>query len=77
MSSSHNRHKINSEHAIYNDISLRKDTDMKNVFSLDSYLQVYNTKFWTVKNIYSTIYNFSRYKMFTDDGEKEKFLGGK
>lgn len=50
---------------------------MKNVFSLDSYLQVYNTKFWTVKNIYSIIYNFSRYKMFTDDGEKEKFLGGK
>lgn len=43
MSSSHNRHKINSEHTIYNDIiSLRKDIDMKIVFNLGTYLQLYS-----------------------------------
>lgn len=52
--------KISSQRTTCNNIvSLRKDTDMKTVFNLAISLQLRNTKFQIMKNIYITMYNFS------------------
>lgn len=69
MRTSQNRHKINSEHTIYN-------YNFQEAYRrIHDDCIIYRSVIWSFeqqKNIYITIDNFPRYKMFTESGEKEK-----